>query len=263
MFQGGFQMKKEYLVVFTALLFMSMTTITAVYANEKKNHLETISEVNLDINGDGRNESVLLKGRELPDDDSPYQAIYLEVIGSNEKKQKVKIEGGFEPELLIKDFDHNGKNDILVSIDIDGSSDQSNYYLYTFENSKLEQLPTPEPLIIQSEFLDRYKAKIYIENNHKSHKFNLKARKENYEQTGIYHNGTLNEPMELLVDSYNELEPIKIKGNKVGLKANQIISGASKEDVIGRVESTWVFNNGKWELLGTKVFEVKDKMGKE
>lgn len=248
-------MKKEYLVVMTALFFMSMSTITAVYANEKKNQLEVISEENVDINGDERNEAVLLKGKPLPDREAPYQDVYLEVVDSNSNKQKVKIEGGFEPHILAKDFNHDGKNDILVSIGIDGSSEQSKYYLYTWTNSKLIELPTPEPLIIQSEFLDRYKAKIYIENNHKSHKFNLKSRKVAYEQTGIYHNGTLNEPMELLIESYSKLEPVKVKGNKTGLKAIQMICGASNEDIIGRVESTWIFDNGKWGLLGTKVFE--------
>lgn len=263
MFQGGFEMKKEYLVLITALFLMSMTAITGVYAGEQKNELETISKKEVDVNGDGMTETVILKGKVLSNDEAPYQTVLLEIIDSKGKKQKVKIEGGFKPNLLLKDLNHDGTNDILVSIGIDDSSEQSNYYLYTLSNSKIVEISTPEPLNIQSEFLDRYKAKIYIENNKKAHKFNLKSRKADYEQTGIYHNGNLNEPMELMVESYNKLEPIKVKGNKMGLKGSQTISGAYNEDIIGRVVSTWVYNNGTWDLLGTKVFEVQYEKGNE
>lgn len=256
-------MKKEYLVLITALFIMSMTAITGVYAGEKKNELEIISEKQVDLNEDGLNETIFLKGKPLADNDAPYQTVLLEMINNTGKKQRVKIEGGFEPRLHLKDINHDGISDMLVSIGIDSSSEVQNYYLYTFSNSKLVELPTPEPLVIQSEFLDRYKAKIYIENNNKSHKFNLKSRKVDYEETGIYHNGTLNEPMELMVEPYNKLEPIKVKRNKFGLKGIQTISGAYNEDIIGRVESKWMFNNGKWDLVGTKVFEVQYEKGKE
>lgn len=261
--QGGMRMKKEILFLISVFFFMSMTAISGVYAVEENNKIETILEKKADITGDGVIDSVSVKGMTFSEPDSPFSSIYLEIEDSNKKKQKVKIDGGFNPQLIIHDLNNDGKKDMLISVGTDGESGISDYYLYTFENSKVIALSIPEPLVIQSEFLDRYRAKINIENNHKTHKFNLKSRAENYEQTGIYHNGALNEPTELIIESYAKLEPIKVKGGKMGLKGTQTISGAYSEDEIGRIDSTWFYKNGQWKLLGTKVLEIPYEKGKD
>ena len=70
-----------------------------------------------------------------------------------------------------------------------------------------------------------------------------------------------------MVDPYSTLKPIIIKEKEdpYGLKAIQQVSGAYHADGIAFVESTWYYENGKWNLIHTKVVDrdkVNDKKKK-
>lgn len=243
--------------------FIILSAITGVEAMENGDE-EKIAKYTVDVTGDGKNEQILLKGIAYPDHPSHFEKVIVEVVGDNEKREHIELDGGFHPELLLIDLNHDGIRDLFVSMETGGSGAIKNHYLYTLKDGKLGEHITPDPLVIHSEFLNQYKARITIENHHKTHKFNLKGKADEYEQMGLYMDGKLNEPMELIIGDYDHLEPIRVKGKKVGLKGNQVISGAAHADVIGRVESTWLYKDGTWELLGTKVFELyKEKKGKK
>ena len=62
-----------------------------------------------------------------------------------------------------------------------------------------------------------------------------------------------------MVDPYSTLKPIIVKDDSYGLKGVQQISGAYHADGIAFVESTWYYENGKWNLMDTKVMERKEK----
>lgn len=246
-------MKKKSLIFVSVLFLLAITSVHAV-ENEKE---QVLGQYKGDVTGNGEEDHVFLKGVPFSSDPNHFEKLIIEVMGNDGKNQSIDVNGGFRPELTLEDINHDGIKDLFVSVETGGSGEIKNYYLYTLKGSNAIELTAPYPLVIQSEWLDRYKAKITIENNHKTHKFNLKSKADEYEQMGLYMNGKLNEPMELMIGDYDRLEPVKIKGGKIGLKGNQVISGAAHSDVIGRVESTWVFKDGEWKLLGTKVFETK------
>ncbi|MEQ2525277.1 hypothetical protein EKG37_06225 [Robertmurraya yapensis] len=258
-------MKKEMFFLVSAFFFMSMTAITVVYAveEEAKEKSKVIAESEVDISGDGLAENIVVKGTLLEENESLYKNITIHISDPNGHNQKIDLEDGFKPKLTFRDLNRDGAQDILVAVPTHGSGGVSNYYLYTAKDFQVTDLTVPDPLVVQSQFLNGYKAKITIENNHKTYKFNLKNRAEDYESTGLYFQGKMNEPTELMIHAYSKLEPVKVRGKKVGLKGTQQISGAYDADVIGRIESTWVFQNGKWELLRTKVFETSYEKGKE
>ena len=72
---------------------------------------------------------------------------------------------GYEPSLKLVDLNHDGLDDLLISIPTGGSGGLSNFYLYTFKDAKLTDLGIPEPLNITSQFLNNYK-----HNDHRSYR---------------------------------------------------------------------------------------------
>jgi hypothetical protein len=67
-----------------------------------------------------------------------------------------------------------------------------------------------------------------------------------------------------MVDPFSTLKPVIVKteDESYGLKGVQQISGAYHADGIAFVESTWYYENGKWNLMNTKVIEREQKQKK-
>ncbi|WP_019156755.1 hypothetical protein [Robertmurraya massiliosenegalensis] len=256
-------MKKEILVVIFALFFMSITAITGAYAIDESEKMKVILEEHEDLTGDGKEENIIVKGEPIDEENSLFKKMTIEVVDNQGGNHQIELEEGVSPHLTFQDLNQDGVKDMLVSVSNSGSGEVTNHYLYALKDDSVTDLTVPDPLVIQSQFLDGYKAKINIDNNHKSHKFNLKNRAEDYENSGLYYNGILNEPMELMVHSYNKLEPVKLNGSKLGLKGRQTISGVHQGDVIGDVESTWEYKNGEWILVSTKVIEASYEKSKQ
>lgn len=251
-------MKKEMLFAFAAFFFMSLSALSVVNAVEETSEVKILSEENVDVTGDGVEDSIYIKAERSELDKKLLKNIFLYIEEQNGKVHKTTLsESGEEPILKLKDFNHDGVNDLFISLPTGGSEQLSNYFLYTLANSQLTEISVPEPLVIQSEFLNHYKAKINIENNKKSYKFNLKDKADEYESLGVYYNGMLNEPMELMVLAYDSLKISKVKGKKWGLVGIQKINGTHDEDPIAEVKSVWIHHQGEWKLIKTKVKQIK------
>lgn len=251
-------MKKELGLVLIALFFLN--TFTAVYAFDNNEKQLVLFEEKEDISGDGKEDTIILKGIPYDEGTAFLKEIQLQITGSNGKKYNVELEPGYEPTVTFIDLDHDGVEDLLISIPSGGSGGITNYSLFTFKDFQLKEIAAPEPLTITSQFLDDYQASITIENSGQTYNFDLKGRKKEYDRLGIYHKGKLNEPRELMVDPYSSLKPILVKENMYGLKAIQQVSGAYHADGIAFIESSWYYDNGKWNLQDTKVIERSQKV---
>ncbi|MBP3041856.1 hypothetical protein J9303_20775 [Bacillaceae bacterium Marseille-Q3522] len=250
-------MKKERLFAVAAFFFMSIPVFTAVYAGEMEKDEKTdhvIVEEKIDLTGDGKKEIVQIVGIPFEKGTAFLKETYLQVQTSDGTNMKAELSGGYDPQVEFADFEQDGKKDIFISIATGGSGGLTNHFLYTIKNGNLAQLPLPEPLTISSQFKLNYKAEMTIENTGQTYKFNLKDRKEEYDRLGLYQNGRLNEPAELIVDpAFGTLKPILIKGNKYGLKGIQSVSGAYHADRIAFVESSWLYEINAWKLEYVKV----------
>lgn len=256
-------MKRELLFAFSAFFFMSITAITGVYAVEEANKIDVISKDRIDVTGDGKRDTVYVKGKPFETGAMFLEEIYVEVVASNGKDYRIDLDGGYDPNIQFKDLNQDGTTDLFISVPTGGSGGLTNHYLYTLKDFKVQDLTVPEPLVIQSEFLNGYKAKIAIENSGQSHKFDLRSRAEDYERIGLYHNGKLNEPTELMVLPFGKLKPVTVKANQTGLRGVQRISGAYNADSIAFVESTWVYEKGYWKLIDTDIMEINQQANKK
>ncbi|MEH7524481.1 hypothetical protein V7149_14575 [Bacillus sp. JJ1503] len=249
-------MKKELVFALAAFFFLSLSVMTGTYAGENKMKMITVSKEKAELTGDGKKDTIIIKGLPYDEDTEFLKEIYLKITTSNGKTLTAEFDGGFNPRATYVDLNHDCLKDIFVTIDTGGSGGITNHYLFTAKNSALTDLTVPEPLVVNSQFLDGYKASLAIQETGESYTFDLSNRAEDYEKTGLYQNGKLSEPTELMIDSFSTLKPVKVDSIQYGLKGIQAVSGAYHADRIAIIESLWLYKDGKWFLKNTRVMET-------
>lgn len=249
-------MRRELLIAFTAFFFMSLSALTGVYAVEEKAKIETLLTKQVDVTGDAKKDTIYLRGNPYEDGTLFLKEIYLDIAATDGKTYKINLEGGYEPAIHFIDLNNDEVKDIYIGIPTGDSGGISNYFLYTLKDSSVTDLTPPEPLVIESQFKDGYQASLTIQETGQSYSFDLSDRGKDYERMGLYLNGKLNEPSELMVLPYGTLKPVKVSGNKYGLKGIQRLSGVFNADSIAYVESTWFFEKGKWILQDVSVEKI-------
>jgi len=266
-------MKKEFGLVLLALFFLSLNAITGAYAVEgdkkqiQKEETNVDKTINLlseemDVSGDGKVDTIEINGVQYEEDSSFLKEMILLIKGSNGQIYTAELDSGFDPILKFDDLNHDGIMDIYITIPTGSSGGIAHHFLYTLKDFILTDIGVPDSLMITSEFQNNYKASITIDNTGQTYNFNLISRKKDYDQLGLFVKGKLNEPRELMIDPYSSLKPVIVKDELYGLKGIQQISGAYHADSIAFVESKWFYENGKWNLLDTKVIN-RDKKAKK
>lgn len=256
-------MKKEIVFALAAFFFITLSAMTAAYAGEIASKFITVAKYKEDVTGDGKKDQIVLKGLPYEEGTEFLKEIYMEITASNKKSSKVELDSGFNPRAVFVDLNHDGLKDIFVTVDTGGSGGITNHYLYTAKDFNLTDLTVPEPLVINSQFLDGYKATLTIQDTGESYTFDLSNRAEDYERTGLYQKGKLSEPTELMVDPYSTLKPVLVGGKQFGLQGTQLVSGAYHADGIAIIESVWLYENGKWALKKTRVMETNPQKRKK
>lgn len=250
-------MKRELLITFGAFFFMSLTAFAGVYTGESNEKKVTISEEKVDVTGDRKKDLIYVKGVPYEEGAQFLKKIFLKIRASNGEIYKIDLEGGYDPATVYKDLNHDSVKDIFISVPTGGSGGLSNYYLYSLRDFQVTNLTVPEPLAVSSQFEEGYKASITIQETGQSYSFDLSDRKDDYERLGLYQDGKLNEPTELMILPFGLLEPVKVKNGLYGLKGSQRINGAYNADGIANLESYWLYENGKWGLLSAEVKPLK------
>jgi hypothetical protein len=250
-------MRKELLFAFGAFFVMSLHAIAGNFSSEpmEKQPVNemTVNVYKKDVTGDGKKDTITLKAIPFSPDALFLKQIWADINTSEGSKIRIDYEGGYEPKIQFVDLNHDGIKDMLYSSATGGSGGLYNVALHTLADNKLVDIGLPEPLTIQAQFEDDYQASITFVDTNQSYTVDLRDRKEDYDRLGIYTNGTLNEPMELMVLPYAFFEPTKIIGKPgKGLKGYQQISGAYKADGIGTATSYWYYENDQWNLIKIK-----------
>ncbi|MBM4763456.1 hypothetical protein [Bacillus sp. B15-48] len=241
-------------IFFTILL----SAITVVFAIDDREQNKPILSEQVDLTGDGKKDLITFKGIPLENESLFLKEIIMKVKTSEGKSHKIKLEEGYSPTISFHDLNNDGVNDVLVDVQTGGDDETSHYYLYSFKDARKVNLNVPESLMISSQYKDEYEASIKIIDTNETFTFDLKNRKDIYDQLGLYINGKLNEPMELVVEPFSTLQPIKLEGDRLGLKGVQKFNGVANGVPVGVVESKWLLENGKWQLIETSVRKNND-----
>ena len=189
------------------------------------------------------------------------EILYLQIRPSEAGTYIKRIRNGKKPSLSIVDIDGDHKKEMLFSLPSNKKGVPANHHIFSITNKKLTELELPGPLTISSQFEQDYKASLIVEDTNQRFEFDLKNRKKKYEKLGLYDNGILHEPMELIIQPYARIYPTTLKG-RISIVGEQTFEGAANGDQIGKMTSFWQFEEGKWELKKVKVKKIKDKKSK-
>lgn len=180
------------------------------------------------------------------------------VITSSENRQyRIPLPRNAEPHVTFGDLNHDGVKDVFITIPAEKHNSSPEYKIYTLKDEKLEKITLPNGVMVTAQFENGYKASIQIKETGQSYVIDLKDQKNKFDQIGIFQDGLLNEPTELMIHSMDELKPVRFKDFSVGLKSRQSITDGFSEEIIGYVDSTWKWSNANWELHKTTVKKVK------
>jgi hypothetical protein len=249
-------MKKQLLLVFVVLLVLFLNKKIDAKAIVSNGKVVTIAKDTVDLTGDGKKDIIVLTGVKMNADKYKNLAININITDSTNTRIKMDLSTGYNPNLRLLDINQDGVKDLYTSVYTSRRGHNAHQTIYTVKNSIASKINLPAPLIIESRFFNEYKAKIKIRKTGKSYIFDLNKRKKYYESSGIFYNGKLNEPTELMVTSrFHDPKPVQV-GDKIGLKGTQIISGVSDSDTIGYVESTWIYVQTEWRLSNVAVLQV-------
>lgn len=247
-------MRKELLFAFAAFFFMSLHAIAGNFAEEQdqKNSM-VLTIYDKDVTGDQKKDQITLWAEPFEPGALYYKKVWAEIKTAEGKDFRIDYEGGYEPQIQFPDLNHDGVKDLLQSSATGGSGGLYNYSLYTLADNSKKDIGMPPALSIEAHFDNDYKGVITFNDTNESFTVDLSDRKNDYERLGIFQDGKLNEPMEMMVIPYAMFKPVKIKGKEgLGLMGVQRISGAYQADAIGNVFSYWYYENEKWNLTDMK-----------
>ncbi|MBA4538649.1 hypothetical protein H1Z61_16325 [Bacillus aquiflavi] len=250
-------MRKELLFAYTAFFLMSIIAITGAYAEEEASMI-IISKDKIDVTGDGKKEIIYVKGRQLERKTNFLNEVYLEVQDSHQNTYSIDLGSGYKPKLIYQDFNGDGTKDIFVKISTDKGGKVTNHFLYTLANFTVENLTVPQSQTINGEYQDNYQAFISVDETKKTYELDLTSQKNEFDQLGLYQNGKLMIPTELIVSPYLKLKPVKMNGEQYGLRGIQQVRGID-DQTIAYLKSTWVYKDKSWQFVNSWVEKKKQE----
>lgn len=253
-------MKMLDLLKYTVLVISLFLSYQAVEAHDKNFQVDgPYISAKRDVTGDQKIDIIQVQGLPYEKGSKFLKKIELSV-DSNRRTISVPLEAGYNPDLKVTDLNNDGIQDVFVTVLMEGGERLITSYAYTFKDGKAKELEIPPPVPVMAQFLDGYKAEIIIEGQ-KPVVIDVSSRKQAYDEMGIYLNGKLNEPTELLVDPYSSLDLKTVFGKGKALVGVQHVKGSDERDSILEIKSVWKYNNG-WQLVKAQVKPVKAKNNK-
>jgi hypothetical protein len=208
-----------------------------------------------DVNGDGIPDNVFLTGIRTPS--SPFiQNITLVVRdGRTGRTTSVPLSenAGYNPRVFLGDFNGDGVNDILVSIDSGGSGAIMYHYIYSFIDNTPELLfdfsVYNEEYNYDVTYKDNFKVEVISKKNNEKYIIDISLRGEDYLNEIYDENGKLKEPISGFVNPLSGLYPVDFNSDGVyELLAYQKIAGRYNADSLGYVLNTLKWENNRFVL---------------
>lgn len=216
----------------------------------------TIETYNVDITGDNQAEKIEIRGISKG---KGYNKMFLDINSSNDKKYKFTLTGNQKPTILFRDLNHDHVKDLFIATHTKKDTSLSDFHLYSLKDHQFTNIELPETLSLTAQFEKDYQASIQIDQSGKVHKVDLSERKTNFDNIGLYQNGNLNEPTELIVGTFEKLKPVLLRDMSIGLKGRQTISEGYERSNIAYVDSTWKWAEGSWQLQNSVVKKINQK----
>jgi hypothetical protein len=225
---------------------MCFTNLTVVNALDKR--IEILATFKKDVTGDKLPDKIqIIKSGKI---------VKMQVISKKNKNYIINLGEVQKPSVVFQDLTQDEVKDIFISNN-NKKGGEAEYYLFSFGNEQMNKISLPEGLNIIAQFENNYQASIKINQSGKAYTLDFRHQKENFEKRGLYQNGALNEPTELMVSSIHSLQLTRNKDLTFGLKGRQLVDDGYGGAKMAFVDSSWKWVNGNWELQKTSVKKIK------
>lgn len=240
------------------------TAVDHIHGKERNGETKKlISEANVDVTGDGKKERILLFGKLVEGNRQFYKNLTVEVITDDGKEKrevfKKQLGNGYAPTITFHDVTGDNIKDIYVSVPTAENGATMHQSLFTLAEFKSLDLGIPEPLTVNSELKNDLTAFVALADKDKIFKMDLSSRKKLYEQAGLYQDGKLNAPTELVVAQQGEFVIAPLEDGQYGLLSTYDVGGMMEGEVVAQLQATWEWQEGKWVLFDCSLTDMLQK----
>lgn len=237
-----------------SLVIIALINISGAQANDKSTKI--LTSYKKDLTGDDQLEHIQIKKNS---EGKKNNKIEITISTSTKKTFQIPFTGEKEPKVAFVDYNQDHVTDIFIMSPNTKGGTPSEFQLFSLINEQLTKIELPEALTLEAQLENDYQASIRINESGAAYTLDLHDQKKGFDQKGLYQNGSLNEPAELMVHSFDNLKPVRLKDMSVGLKGRQPIGEEYDGILIAYVDSTWKWINGRWELESTELKKVMNR----
>lgn len=258
--------KRIYLAIFILILITTLLFNVNGLADNRKDEQELLSQIeagdnlevitikNYDITGDRINDKIALIGERSFKESTFTDYLIIAVLDgktNNILQASYNNFAGYKPELVIRDFNGDKVNDVLISVSSGGSGGFDYHLITTFNNNKVVTLFSDDNnrgVRVKGKYIDSFKAVLDFENLVDDVSIDLSFNRENYIKNEIYtEGGALLKETAPYSYPFSKLEAVDIDNDGTyELKGYQKIIGTDITDTISGLETIWKYKNNKW-----------------
>ncbi|SDM44909.1 hypothetical protein SAMN04488137_0183 [Fictibacillus solisalsi] len=255
------------LLLFLILLITAGSPIHATPLDPQTENIDSksgssifvIDQRKMDVTGDKRPDIVTLMGEKEKQENIYSENLFLIFQdGATRRFTTLNLnDGGYHPNIQFFDFNGDRIPETYISAETGGRGGTSVFHLVSSKNNHVVEIPVPSSLGISGRFTDGYHATILVKNTGKITSINLAERKQKYETSEVYKNGTLIKPIKISANKFSMLTPLDVNGDGVfELRGVQRISGIANGDSVAFADSIWKYKFMRWELVSSSVHKA-------
>ncbi len=214
-----------------------------------------------DLTGDQVDEEIYLAGQRDKNNDNYCTQLQVIVInGKSKHRQTVSLSnlGGYQPKLLVGDFNGDKVSDVLIAVPAGGSGGLVNYRIISLHGTNAAVIfdhVHNSGVKFHGKLLSGFKAELINDNTGKTVVIDISSNKSRYIEEKIYdEQGGILRQVQPYAYPFSLLEAIDIDHDGTyELRGYQRIIGAYGADTISNVVSVWRYSNVGWEPIQIEV----------
>lgn len=223
---------------------------------------QLIQSARANIVADDDAEEVLLVGIPGEGQSGFMQRLYLIVLDNADKADIVTplpedSGNGYGAEMLLRDFTGDALAEVFVRAGTGGSGGIYNGLIYSYaggEAAKVFDTAQNTAPAYSGALVDGYKATLTLPAHEKTIALDLRGRKAQYDEAGVYTDGVLAKPTELWGEAYGWLAPVdKDEDTVFDLRVVQQVRATSNADRVAAISSVLTYAEGGWRVVESDV----------
>lgn len=250
---------KKITALLGVLILVSGLMLASCGKAEQKDNGEVADSIQADLNGDGKDDEIVLSGRKQENGDPYMHQITLVVTdGKTGKTASASIgsnDVGYDPKLAVGSFTGEDEKELLISMATGGSGGIMIYSLLNYRDGEINTVVSQDELnkglVLKTACLPGFLLSLTDQSTGYTVDIDLAKGIDDYIAMEFYDASgqLLKEPM-VLVDGYSLMEVQDTNGDGIDeLLGIQAISVGAHVNQVALARSVWSAKNGSLKLI--------------